>query len=85
MRLDALIPSLVAVAVALLDEAVPTDVALEWFELHMTHNVVSHIAASDCACATLTADQNLILPPSVRVGELVLVVLRCYVGLQVLK
>ena len=49
MRSDALIPSLVAVAVALLDEAVPTDVALEWFELHMTHNVVSHIAASDCA------------------------------------
>ena len=50
----------------------------------MTHNVISHIAESECSLVALTTDQNLVLSASVRVDKYALVVLRFDVGSQVL-
>ena len=81
---SAFILSLVPVAVTLLDKAMSADIALEGFKLHMGHYVVPYIAASVSFLAALSADQNLVITASARVCELALVVLRHYVGFQVL-
>ena len=82
--LDALILSCVSVTVTFLDKAMSAGIALKGLELHMAHDVVPYIAASEGDLAAQTADQNLVITASARARERALVVLRFYVGLHVL-
>ena len=72
------------VAVTLLDEAFTADLALKGSVLHVNHDVVLHIAESECSLVALATNQNLILSASLQVDKHALIVLRLYVGVQVL-
>ena len=72
------------VAVALLDKAFSADLAFIGSVLHVNHNVIPHIAESESSLVALATNQKLILSASLLVDKHALIVLRLYVGIQVL-
>ena len=78
------ISDLVLVAITFLGVAFSADIAFEGFVPHMSHNVIPHIAESDCSLATQSTDENLVSSASIWVGIHALVELRFDVGSRVL-
>ena len=66
---EARILELVPVAVTLLNETFSADIALKGCVRNVTHNVISHIAESECSLVAQSTDQNLVLSACVWVGK----------------